>query len=227
MSELQNGGGEAFHAGVGGKDTTLPKGESLALIARVLADPKSASRELATFPWSRWRPKVRATLIFIRQGDKLLLIEKKTGLGAGKVNGPGGKLEPGETPRQCAHRELEEELSITAEQLIAVAQLRFLMSNYHDIECLVFFADHFAGHPTESPEARPFWCPLDAIPWSQMWEDDELWLPRALAGEKLRCAFALDGERLIAAQLDALTETSLKVLADRLPYEGSQLGEKR
>ena len=225
MDEQQIGGAGSALADT--KEAPLPKAESLALIARVRRAPASAAQELADFPWSRWRPKVRATLIFIRRGDELLLIEKKTGLGAGKVNGPGGKLEPGETPRQCAHRELEEELSITTEQLTPVAQLRFLMSNYHDIECLVFFADGFSGRPLESPEARPFWCPLDAIPWAQMWEDDVLWLPRALEGERLRGAFALDGERLIAAQLDALPAPQLTALADQLPAEGALLGEER
>ena len=57
-----------------------------------------------------------------------------------------------------------------------------------------------------------------------MWEDDELWLPRALAGERLRGDFALDGERLIAAQFDALSEARLTALADQIPNKHSQIG---
>ena len=33
--------------------------------------------------------------MFVVQGGKILLIRKKRGIGAGKVNGPGGKFEPG------------------------------------------------------------------------------------------------------------------------------------
>jgi len=31
-----------------------------------------------------------ATLSFVLKGDKMLLIDKKTGLGKGKINAPGG-----------------------------------------------------------------------------------------------------------------------------------------
>jgi 8-oxo-dGTP diphosphatase len=56
--------------------------------------------------WHTWQPGVRATLMFIIDEMKreVLLIRKKRGLGAGKINGPGGKMDPGETSVQCAVR---------------------------------------------------------------------------------------------------------------------------
>src|SRR5688572_6316553 len=71
-------------------------------------------RVLADIDWNRWSPNDRATLIFVIEGDRILLIEKKRGLGAGKVNGPGGRLEPNETPIDAACREIEEELGVRA-----------------------------------------------------------------------------------------------------------------
>ena len=68
-----------------------------------------------TIDWSSWIPTVKATLLFIWKGDQLLLIRKKRGLGAGKINAPGGKIDPGETPLQAAERELLEELGVRAE----------------------------------------------------------------------------------------------------------------
>ena len=44
--------------------------------------------------------------------SRLLLGMKKRGFGAGKWNGFGGKIEPGETPRQAAIREIREEAFI-------------------------------------------------------------------------------------------------------------------
>ena len=44
------------------------------------------------------------TLAFIRDGDRLLLGMKKRGFGAGKWNGFGGKVDPGETILQGAVR---------------------------------------------------------------------------------------------------------------------------
>src|SRR5690606_39061541 len=57
-----------------------------------------------------WTPRDRATLLFVRRGHQILLIRKKRGLGAGKINAPGGRIEPGETPEQAARRELLEEV---------------------------------------------------------------------------------------------------------------------
>ena len=36
--------------------------------------------------------------MFVVQKGRILLIRKKRGIGAGKVNGPGGKFEPGKRP---------------------------------------------------------------------------------------------------------------------------------
>ena len=57
-----------------------------------------------TIDWSTWQPQMLATLLFIFRDGEVLLIRKKRGLGAGKINGPGGKIDPGETPEQCAVR---------------------------------------------------------------------------------------------------------------------------
>ena len=66
--------------------------------------------------WKHWEPQIRATLMFVLRdaafggGQEVLLIRKKRGIGAGKINGPGGKIDPGESPLQCAIRETREEL---------------------------------------------------------------------------------------------------------------------
>ena len=52
--------------------------------------------------WQSWRPQIRATLVFVVNNGQVLLIRKKRGLGAGKINGPGGKIDPGETILQAA-----------------------------------------------------------------------------------------------------------------------------
>ncbi len=45
-------------------------------------------------------------LVIINDGDRVLLGEKKRGFGAGYFNGFGGKVEPGETIREAAQREV-------------------------------------------------------------------------------------------------------------------------
>ena len=60
---------------------------------------------LSDIDWDRWQARDPATLVFLFRGDEVLLINKKTGLGQGKVNAPGGKVDPGETPEAAAVRE--------------------------------------------------------------------------------------------------------------------------
>jgi hypothetical protein len=47
--------------------------------------------------WPRWTSVDRTTLLFVVAGGRILLIRKKRGLGAGKINGPGGRIEDGES----------------------------------------------------------------------------------------------------------------------------------
>ena len=67
-------------------------------------------RRVRDIDWTFWRAVDPATLVFIIKDNRVLLIRKKRGLGAGKVNGPGGRLESGETFKACAIREVQEEL---------------------------------------------------------------------------------------------------------------------
>ncbi|MEM6822896.1 MAG: NUDIX domain-containing protein, partial [Verrucomicrobiota bacterium] len=71
------------------------------------------AEQLAEFPIQNWEPVQRAVLCFVFRDDEVLLIEKKRGLGAGKINGPGGKIDPGETALESAIRETQEEVGIT------------------------------------------------------------------------------------------------------------------
>ncbi len=157
------------------------------------------------FQWpENWQPDLRATLMFIVQGDEVLLIRKKRGIGAGKVNGPGGKFEPGETALQCVLREVKEELLIDVSDAQEMGQLHFLFSDKSipDIHGHVFMATRFTGTPTETPEAAPFLCPIEQIPYDQMWEDDIYWLPQMLKGKHFNAYFTFTGDHMTSHSVD-------------------------
>lgn len=147
--------------------------------------------------WTTWRGEMLATLMFIIRDGQVLLIEKKRGLGAGKINGPGGKIEPGETPLQAIIRETEEELVVTPHAPVKLGELRFAMSDCPDILCHVYRSEDFTGVPTETDEAVPRWTALDAIPYQQMWEDDRHWLPLVIEMKTFRGSFVFEGERML------------------------------
>lgn len=156
------------------------------------------------FSWPEaWRPDISATLMFIIRGGRILLIRKKRGIGAGKVNGPGGKLEQGETPLECVLREVREELSVEVLDPREAGTLRFSFRDKStpDILCRVFRASSFSGVPQESDEAAPFWSSLRDIPYDRMWEDDRFWLPLLLQGRRFDASFLFEGDKLLAYSL--------------------------
>jgi len=136
--------------------------------------------------WKTWQPGIRATLMFIIDEVKreVLLIRKKRGLGAGKINGPGGKIEPGETSEECAVRETQEELGVTALKPNHHGELRFQFVDGLSMHVDVFVATQHEGEAVETPEAVPLWTSLDALPFDQMWADDEHWLAQTLIERK-------------------------------------------
>lgn len=151
--------------------------------------------------WSAWDPKEKATLMFIQQNDKLLLIEKKRGFGAGYYNAPGGRLEAGETWMECAIRETQEELCITPLDPVHAGTLMFHFIDGHSIHGEVFTATEFEGTPTETDEAFPIWFSVDELPYHNMWADDPIWYPKLIAGEKFTGRFTFDGKTMLDHEL--------------------------
>ncbi len=159
---------------------------------------------LQAFSWDGWTPEERATLLFVVRDGRILLIEKHRGLGQGKVNGPGGRLEPGETPRAAAVREAEEEIRIRPTGIRPAGELRFQFVDGYSIHVYVFRAHGFAGEPESTVEATPLWADLDSIPYERMWEDDAVWLPLLLREQPFAGRFVFDGERMLTNEVDLL-----------------------
>jgi 8-oxo-dGTP diphosphatase len=153
--------------------------------------------------WSTWDPNMHATLLFLLRGKEVLLIHKKTGLGAGKINAPGGKIEKGETAEQAAIREVREEIrvEINSPKEMGILLFQFVDSESLALRCTVFCTSQFQGNPSETDEAEPFWCSFDEIPYEQMWADDALWLPGMLSGKKFDGEFVFDGELMLWSNL--------------------------
>lgn len=151
--------------------------------------------------WEQWQPVDQATLCFVLCDQRILLIEKKRGLGKGKVNGPGGRFEPGETAEACAIRETREELGVVPQNLVNRGLLRFQFADGYALECHVFSASGCVGEPVETEEAAPLWTPLDAIPYERMWADDILWLPHMLDGRSFQGEFFFDQDEMLGHRL--------------------------
>lgn len=129
----------------------------------------------------------------VRKDGKLLLGMKKRGFGAGRWNGFGGKLNPGESITDAALREIKEEVGITALDLEERGVIQFEFENDPKVlEVHIFSVTKYTGEPAESEEMRPQWFDFDKIPYEQMWSDDIYWIPLLLQGKKFKGVFHFD-----------------------------------
>jgi 8-oxo-dGTP diphosphatase len=167
--------------------------------------PRPVNTAPSTAPdWSTWQPKLTATLLFLvdEAKQKVLLIRKKRGLGAGKINGPGGKMDPGETELQCAVRETQEELHVTALDPVRHGELWFQFVDGLAMLVGVYRATAWHGTPTETAEAEPLWTPLAELPFDQMWADDRYWLHQVLVEKQHFVGkFLFDGDSMLSSDV--------------------------
>jgi len=136
----------------------------------------------------------QATLLFLFQDDQILLAMKKRGFGAGRYNGVGGKIEGDESIEEAAIRECQEEIDVTPFAPKRVGRLTFRNQEVEGQDMLVHIlaAHDWEGEPAESEEMKPEWFFMDMIPYDQMWEDDQYWLPLVLTGHTVMGEFAFD-----------------------------------
>lgn len=122
-----------------------------------------------------------ATLCYVRRDGHTLMIhrvKKANDMHAGKWNGLGGKLEPGETPEECAIREVREEAGLSIQN----PRLRGLItfpgfSNDEDWYTFLFVIDEFEGELIDSAEGHLHWIPDGALLDLELWEGDRIFIP--------------------------------------------------
>lgn len=162
-----------------------------------MSEAWAGKRELNEIDWEQWQAKDPATLVFVFRDDQVLLINKKTGLGKGKINAPGGKVDPGENTEQCAIRECQEELGITVSDLEYCGQHKFQFVDGYSIHVYVYRTQVFEGVPHETREAKPLWVRQDKVPYDAMWEDDKFWLPMVIRGERFQTRWIFDDDKML------------------------------
>lgn len=122
-----------------------------------------------------------ATLCYVRKDQQTLMIhrvKKENDMHAGKWNGLGGKLEPGETPEECAIREIWEESGLRVKNLILKGIITF--PGFYDEEdwyTFLFVIDDFEGELIDSPEGYLQWIPDNELLNLNLWPGDLIFIP--------------------------------------------------
>ena len=121
-----------------------------------------------------------ATLCYIKKDGKTLMLhrtKKKNDMHEGKWVGVGGKIEKGESPEECAVREVFEETGLKAEELKLRGLLTFPdFNNSEDWYGYLYVVEKFSGEIIESPEGDLKWVDDSKLFDLDMWEGDDLFM---------------------------------------------------
>ncbi len=121
-----------------------------------------------------------ATLCYLKRDRQTLMIhrvKKPDDMHQGKWNGLGGKLEPGETPEECAIREIREECGLVARNPVLKGLLTFPgFANDEDWYAFIFVVWEFAGELSDSQEGILKWIDDADLLDLELWEGDRIFL---------------------------------------------------
>ncbi len=128
---------------------------------------------------------LQTTLWVMIKDDKIFLWEKKKGFALGVLNWVWWKQEWNESIEECMIREAKEEIwiDILKQEKVWIMHFYFEKKPEWNLDLNLFKIDSWNWEIIETEEIRPFWSPLDKIPYERMWADDIYWLPRILDWE--------------------------------------------
>ncbi|MBQ6356622.1 MAG: 8-oxo-dGTP diphosphatase [Solobacterium sp.] len=126
------------------------------------------------------------SLCYLQKDGRWLMLlrnRKENDINAGKWIGTGGKIEPGETPRQGALREIREETGFIADTLDFRGILYFIYGTKDAEKMWVYSSHDFHGTQTECNEGTLAWIPEDEILALELWPGDRAFLKKMLSGD--------------------------------------------
>jgi 8-oxo-dGTP diphosphatase len=128
--------------------------------------------------------RVVAALILNHEGKILVCQRTKHQVMPMKWEFPGGKIEPGEQPRDALHRELDEELGIDARIGEEVARIEHVYKGGGSVELRFYVVHQYSGELENRIFRDVHWADRKALPSYDFLEAD-LELVKGLAAGKV------------------------------------------
>jgi len=144
-----------------------------------------------------------ATLCYLidRKKNSTLMIyrnKKENDYHKGKWNGLGGKFNPGESPEECAIREIQEESGLKVKSVTLKGFIAFPMfDGVDDWYVFLFTAEDFTGELIDSPEGKLEWIPNDKLTDINLWDGDKIFLPWLFEDKFFSAKFVYDKGKFI------------------------------
>ncbi len=147
------------------------------------------------------------TLCYIERDGKYLMIhrvKKKNDANHDKWIGIGGKLEDGESPFDCARREIFEETGLAVNNIRYRGIVTFVSNEYGTEYMHLFKTDDFSGEiRPDCDEGVLEWLDKDKLYSLPMWEGDKIFLElldRDVPFFSLKLCY--EGDRLVSHTLE-------------------------
>lgn len=163
----------------------------------------------------------RCTLVFPRDIGRIWLATKMKKVGAGLLNGWGGKFDPkiDKTLLDTVKREFVEESGAqlkTEDHFERVAIFNFFIEGKHIFECHIYFcySENWANRLNKTDEMGvPEYFDLWGLPLERMMPADTIFLPRLIKGERLTgdCYYTKNNESVEKFDLMPMEEVESKV----------------
>ena len=119
------------------------------------------------------------TLCYIEQDGKYLMlhrVKKEHDMNRDKWLGIGGKFEPGESPEDCALREIREETGLTVTDWEYRGIVTFVSEEFGTEWMHLFWSDSFTGTLTDCDEGELAWIGKRELLTKELWQGDRIFL---------------------------------------------------
>ena len=146
------------------------------------------------------------TLCYIIKDDSCLMLhrtKKENDENHDKWLGIGGKFEEGESPEDCALREIREETGLTALSYKYRGIVTFVSNEYGTEFMHLFTVDGFEGEMIECDEGDLEWIKIEDMLKLPMWEGDRIFLNLLASDEPFfSLKLVYGGDKLLSAVLN-------------------------
>lgn len=143
-----------------------------------------------------------ATLCYVRRDGRTLMMHRNKrpdDTHYGKWNGLGGKFDAGETPEECARREVREESGLIARELHLKGVITFPKFAKGEDWYVFIYIVHADGDPfRECPEGELVWVDDDSLLGLNLWEGDSVFLPWLDRPELFSARFTYEHGKLVS-----------------------------
>ena len=149
---------------------------------------------------------IDSSLCYLCRGDEVLMMHrtrKKNDMNHDKWIAVGGRFEAGESPQECALREVREETGLTMLNPRYRGIVTFINDQYETERMHLFTSEAFTGEMTDCDEGELVWIKKEEIDRLPQWKGDRIFhrlLKEGIPFFELELVYS--GEELLSAELD-------------------------